>query len=366
MADTRDGRPSAGTAREATPPEIVFAIPGDLSAPTGGYGYARRLMDELPSHGVPVRYRALPGAYPQPSEADLAATAATLAAASPKAVLLIDGLAFGAMPEGLIAGLERRIVALVHHPLGLENGLPPTRQQALIRSETRALALARHVIVTSPLTGRLLQADFAVPAEKITVAEPGTDPAARSRGTGRPVQVLSVGTVSPRKGYDLLVEALRPLAALDWRATIAGATDRDPGATEALIGAVAAAGLADRIALVGAVDRDGVEALYATADLLVSPSLFEGYGMVLAEALARGLPLVASTGGAAAETVPDAAALKVAPGDIAGLTEALRRMIEGPDLRRRLADAAWIAGQALPRWSGTAARIAAVLRRVAS
>jgi glycosyltransferase involved in cell wall biosynthesis len=172
--------------------------------------------------------------------------------------------------------------------------------------------------------------------------------------------------VSTRKAYTLLVEALLPLITLDWSATIAGAMDRDPPAAEALVGAIAAAGLSDRVALAGALDRDGVEALYARADLLVSPSLFEGYGMVLAEGLAHGLPIVASTGGAAAETVPDAAALKVAPGDVGALTVALRRAIADPDLRRRLGEASWSAGQALPRWSDTASVIAAVLRRAAS
>jgi glycosyltransferase involved in cell wall biosynthesis len=111
--------------------------------------------------------------------------------------------------------------------------------------------------------------------------------------------------------------------------------------------------------------REGLDQLYAQADVLVSASLFEGYGMVLAEALVRGLPLVASTGGAAAETVPDNAALKVPPGDIAALTLALRRVIMDPALRARLAEASWTAGQALPRWSDTVGRIAAVLRKVA-
>jgi glycosyltransferase involved in cell wall biosynthesis len=346
--------------------EVVFAIPGDLASPTGGYEYARRILERLPCHGIAVRHLALPGGYPHPSEADLAAAADLLAKTPSDAVLLIDGLAFGAMPPDLIAGLNRRVVALVHHPLGLESGLSPARQAELLASERQALALARHVIVTSPLTARLLQADFNLSGDRISVAEPGTEPAARSQGTGRPVQLLAVGTVSPRKGYEVLVAALRTITDLDWRATIAGATDRDPPAMEALVKAIDAADLADRIALVGAVGRDGIEALYARADILVSPSLYEGYGMVLAEALAHGLPLVASTGGAAAETVPDSAALKVAPGDVDALSAALRRMIADPGLRRRLADAAWSAGQALPRWADSAARIAAVLRRVAA
>ena len=137
-------------------------------------------------------------------------------------VLLIDGLAYGAMPPDRIASFGRPVVALVHHPLGLEHGLSAQRRADLLASEARALALARRVIVTSPLTARLLVADFAVDPEIIRVAEPGTEPAAKACGTGSPVRLLAVGAVSPRKGYDVLVAALGALEELAWHAAIAG------------------------------------------------------------------------------------------------------------------------------------------------
>lgn len=345
--------------------DVVFAVPGDLATPTGGYAYARRLLAHLPQDGLAIRHLPLPASYPHPAPADLAETARLVAQTDPDSVLLIDGLAYGAMPRDLIAGFGRRIVALVHHPLGLEHGLPPDRQADLLRREAEALALAHRVIVTSPLTRRLLTADFGVPPDKIAVAEPGTEPAPRARGTGSPVQILSVGAVSPRKGYDVLVAALAMLKDLDWRATVAGATDRAADCAASLRAAVAEAGLSERVAFTGAVDPDRLEALYAQADIFVSPSLFEGYGMVLAEALAHGLPLVASTGGAAVETVPDSAALKVLPGDAAALAASLRVLIADPALRARLSDAAWEAGLSLPRWPETAARVAASLREAA-
>jgi glycosyltransferase involved in cell wall biosynthesis len=314
--------------------------------------------------GVPIRHLALPNGYPHPSQADLAETAHLIAKLPGDAILLIDGLAYGAMPADLVAGFDRPIVALVHHPLGLEHGLSPERQAELLAGEAQALALARHVIVTSPVTGRLLSADFNVGPARITVAEPGTEPAPRARGTGAPPHILAVGAISPRKGFDILVEALKRLAGLPWQATVAGATDRMPKTTAALRSAIAAAGLETRIVLTGGLGPAALEERYASADIFVSSSLYEGYGMVLAEALAHGLPLVASTGGAAAETVPDAAALKVPPADAAALSGALRRMITDPDLRARLGDASWAAGQALPRWSETAARVANALRKV--
>ena len=269
------------------------------------------------------------------------------------------------MSEDLIAGFRRPIVALVHHPLGLESGLSAKRREALLVSEARALAKAARVIATSPSTSRLLARDLGVDPARILVAEPGTEPAPRARGTGAPVALLAVGATSARKGYLTLVAALADLRDLDWRATIAGSLDRDPTAALLLREAVARAGLEGRIVLAGTVGEDALARLYDAADLFVSPSLFEGYGMVLAEALAHGLPLVASTGGAAAETVPDAAALKVPPGDAGALAAALRRAIADAGLRRRLADAAHAAGEALPRWPDTAAKVARVLRQVA-
>lgn len=345
--------------------EVIFAVPGDLAAPTGGYAYARRVLELIPEHGIAMRHLSLPGGYPDPSAEDLAETARLVAGTAADAVLLVDGLAFGAMPAELVAGFGRRIVALVHHPLAHETGLSPERQAALRASEARALALARRIVAASPLTARLLAAEYHVPAERIAVAEPGTDPAPRSRGTGAPVELLAVGAVSPRKGFDILVAALAGLPDLDWRLTIAGATDRDPEAFAALRQALARSGVAGRIRLVGEVDDGALEDLYDRADVFVSASLFEGYGMVLAEAMARGLPLVASTGGAAADTVGDAAALKVPPGNEGRLAEALRRIIGDPALRRRLAEGAWAAGQRLPTWSDTVARIARTLREAA-
>jgi glycosyltransferase involved in cell wall biosynthesis len=257
-------------------------------------------------------------------------------------------------------------MALVHHPLCLEAGLDETSRQALRASETAALARARHVVVTSPTTAAALAADFAVPPERITVAVPGTDPVPRATGTGVPVQLLAVGSVVARKAYDTLVRALGPLRQRDWHLTICGATDLDRGVFATLQAVLRETDLGDRVTLAGPANTDELAQRYARADLLVSASLYEGYGMTLAEALAHGLPLVCTTGGAAAQTVPDAAALKVPPGDVATLSEALARVLDDQALRRRLSDAAWAAAASLPRWKDTLRAIANAIRSVAS
>lgn len=341
--------------------EAYFAIPGDLDSPTGGYAYDRRLMAMLPAFGVDARHFALPGSFPNPSDDDIAATVSQLKATPEGATILFDGLAFGAMPDAALKTIDRRIVALVHHPLALESGLSKADQKRLAASEKAALAHAKRVIVTSATTRRILVADYGVAEDIVTVAEPGTDPAHRSTGTKMPLQLLCVGAVSARKGYDVLVEALRPLSGESWRLAIAGALDRDPGATEKLEDAIQAARFEERVKLTGVVVPATLDKLYESADVFVMPSLFEGYGMVLAEAMARGLPIICTTGGAAAETVPDEAALKVPPGDIDALTKALSRAIGDKKLRTRLADASWEAGRRLPTWQETARRVAAAI-----
>lgn len=341
--------------------DVCFVIPGEIDSPTGGYGYDRRLMTLLPSFGVRVRHVKLPGSFPAPGTDDLKATLQTLVSTPPGATLLIDGLAFGAMPAAMIEKIGRRIIALVHHPLALESGLSDDRRKELEASERAALALAEKVIVTSPATGRILEADYNVPGERITVAVPGTDPALRSTGTGTPLQLLCVGAVMPRKGYDVLVAALKPLAHLEWRLNIVGALDRDAAAVEDLRERIQVAQLANRITLSGVVVPATLDRFYENTDLFVMPSRFEGYGMALAEAMARGLPIICTTGGAAGETVPDRAALKVPPDDVAALTGALETALSDRRLRTRLADASWEHGRTLPTWNETARRVAAAI-----
>jgi glycosyltransferase involved in cell wall biosynthesis len=345
----------------------VFAIPGDIELPTGGYAYDRRVLALLPRFGIEVRHLALPGGYPAPSAAELEATAQAFAELPEEAVVLVDGLAYGAMPPDVIWWAPKRIVALVHHPLCLETGLSAERAAELRASETAALALARLVIATSATTARTLIDEFAVPGVRLTVAEPGTEPAERAKGSSGTLQLLAVGSVVPRKGYDLLVRALERLpASLAWELTIAGSDDRSPETTAALKAQIAGSPIGGRVRQAGALPESAIAQLYARSDVFVLSSLYEGYGMALSEALARGLPIVTTTGGAAAKTVPDAAALKVPPGDAAALADALRRVIEDEPLRRRLSDAAWAFAQtSLPRWETTAQTVANVIKELA-
>jgi len=340
---------------------FAFAVPGDLDRPTGGYAYDRAVIAACGDRGVRVRHLALPDDFPAPSARSLRETAAAFASVPAECPILVDGLAFGALPADLLRGSGRRFVALVHHPLALESGLPPDRAAALRLSERAALAEARAVIATSPSTARTLVADYAVPAARITVALPGVAPASRATGSGAVPVILSVGAVIPRKAYTVLVEALAALAGQMWQAEIVGATDHDCAEAARVAHAIAAHRLESRISLVGQFNAAELQRAYARADVFVLASLHEGYGMVLTEALARGLPVVATRAGAIPDTMPPEAGLLVPAGEAGALAQALGHLLGDVPARRRLADAAWRHAAHLPRWPDTAAALCRVM-----
>lgn len=342
---------------------VAFAVPGDPDAPTGGYAYDRRVARELRESGWTVRALRLPDAFPHPDPASLD-RAYALVAGQPEGVpVLVDGLALGAMPAiGAALGPARPLVALVHHPLALETGLDEARARALRDSERTALGAARRVIATSRATAACLAADYGVPPGRIVVAPPGTDPAAAATGGGTDgPRLLSVGTLVPRKGHDVLLAALGTLADLRWRLTIVGDDGRDAATARSLRALARRPGLAGRVEIVGAVDAEALERHWAAADVFVLASRHEGFGMACAEAVARGLPVVSTTAGAIAEAVPPGAGALVPPDDPAALAAALRTLLVDPGARARLADGARRASAGLVRWPDTAARVAAAL-----
>jgi len=343
----------------------AFAVPGDIATPTGGYAYDRRIIAELGVVGWRAEVLGLGEGFPFPSAETRAMAGARLAALPRQHPIVVDGLAFGALPEAAAAlRASHRLIALVHHPLALETGLSATDCAALRMSERSALACARHVIATSTTSARLLAADYGIPSDRLSVVQPGTDRvAARVRENAGEVVLLAVGAVIPRKGYDVLVAALARLARLRWRLVIAGDGGRSPETLRGLEAEIAAFDLADRITLLGAVSSEQLASIYQRCDLFVLPSRFEGYGMVFAEAIAHGLPVVGTTAGAIPETVPDAAGVLVPPDDVETLAAALRRLIEDPAERERLAAAARAAR--FPSWREQAVAFARLLENAA-
>ncbi len=345
---------------------LAFVVPGDLATLTGGYRYDRRQIEGLRADGWQVACHSLDPGFPAPSDRALRDAAETLGAIPDGRLTVIDGLAYGAMPEIAAAHAARlRLVALVHHPLADETGLAPGTAERLRQSERRALAVARRVIVTSTATARAL-GGLGVPAERIDVVEPGTDPAPLARGsTGPGLGLLCVGAMTPRKGHAVLIEALARVADRAWHLVCVGSLERSPATVADLRGQIDAAGLSGRVTLAGEEGEDAIGAYYERADVFVLPSFHEGYGMALAEALAHGLPIVSTRAGAIPDTVPQDAGRLVPPGDPAKLAGALAALLDDPSLRGRLAAGARAARARLPSWELACGRFAAALERVA-
>lgn len=345
---------------------IAFIVPGPLDQLTGGYLFDRHVVDGLRARGRAVTVHELPGRFPEADVVACRAAAAALDGLAAGDVAVIDGLALPAFAECLAAAAARlRLVGFVHHALALETGLSLERREALALSEARLLPLFLSVLCPSRATAWHVE-ELGVAPARIAVTPPGTarpSPRHRARPAG-PLRLLSVGTVTPRKGHLLLIEALADLTARPWQLLVVGSLARDPETAAALERAIARHGLGERVTLAGEWLPERLGAAYAEADIFVLPSFHEGYGMAFAEALTHGLPIVATTAGAIPETVPTAAALLVPPGDRAALVRALALVLDDARLRTRLAAGAASAGAALPDWPAATARWIAALDRL--
>jgi glycosyltransferase involved in cell wall biosynthesis len=322
--------------------EVHVIVPegvDDPARPSGGNTYDRRVCDGLAALGWTVREHAVPG--------DLAALARTVERIRDGAVVLLDGLIASPAPEVLVPHARRlRQVVLLHMPLG-------------DRAERELLEAAAAVITTSAWTKRWLD----LPGTAVHVALPGVDAAARAPGTAAGGDLLCVAAVTPIKGHDVLLDALAAVTDLAWRCTCVGSLDRDRAFADGARGRAGALG--DRVRFSGPRTGADLDRAYAAADLLVLPSRAETYGMVVTEALARGIPVVASDVGGVREALGDGPGLLVPPGDPVALGAALRAWLGDPVLRARLRRAAGERRESLHGWEVTTAAVAGVLDGVA-
>jgi len=347
-----------------------FLIPGDIHTATGGYAYDREIAAALTRAGWKISIEQLAEDLALP-EAKAAATRC-LEALPDDALVLVDGLALADLAAPLASHSRRlRLVAIVHHPAALETGLSEARASEIARSELLALRTMNSVVCTSDWTARTLSG-LGLTSAPIHVVEPGTDIGAARRETqpmrrapatahAAGLRLLCVATITPRKGHDLLVRALARLADLHWSLTCIGSRERAPLHVKHVEALIQSHALQDRITMAGEVDRSTLIDAYEDADLFVLASKLEGYGMVLAEARAAGLPIVATRGGAVAETLADAAAVVVEPDSPEHLADALRAIIAQQQVWLALAGAAREKAQTNRTWELAAAELAAAL-----
>ncbi|WP_242906516.1 glycosyltransferase family 4 protein [Actinomadura terrae] len=342
----------------------VIVVPGDVDAPSGGNVYDRRLRDGLGPAAVELR---VPGTWPRPDAASRQGLARGLAALPDGTAVLLDGLVACGVPEVVVPHADRlRLAVLVHLPLADETGLPAHVAADLDTRENAVLRAARAVMATSPWARRRLIDHHGLEPWRVHAVPPGTDPAPLASGGDGASRLLCVASLTPRKGHDLLVEALAAVAHLPWTCAFVGPLDQDPGHVARLRRAIGRHGLGDRVHLEGPLTGADLDAAYAGADLAVLPSRAETYGMVVTEALARGVPVLATAVDALPETLghdPEGGVpgLLVPPDDPDALAAALRRWLVEPALRSRLRASARLRRGALPGWDETSRAMAAVL-----
>lgn len=347
---------------------LHLVVPGPLDQRTGGYLYDARMVAELRQEGRVVVVHEVDGRFPDVDDGARASLDGELSRISDDAVVVIDGLAMGATPAVVGRHARRlRLVALVHHPLADETGLSVSERRHFEALEAEALAHVRGVVVTSPYTARRL-GDFGVEGDEVRSIRPGTDPGplAEGPGDGEPPRLVCVGTVTPRKGHDVLIRALAKIDDLEWRCDCAGSLDRAPEYAREIRAAVERFRLMPRVRFLGELPAGALDQVYREGTVFVLPSHYEGYGMAFAEALARGLPVVGTTGGAIPDTVPSDVGVLVEPGDADELAAALRDILEDSSRRTRMAEAAREHAVSLPTWSTQATRFAAAVDELSS
>lgn len=339
--------------------EVHVIVPEDIddpARPSGGNTYDRRVCEALVALGWTVHEHTVSGA---------AALAGAVGRIPDGAVVLLDGLIASSAPETLVPQARRlRQVVLVHMPLGHR---PPRDEDGVVRAREReVLGAAVAVVTTSAWARRRLGELYGLPADRVHVAEPGVDAAGLAPGSAAGDALLCVAAVTPDKGHDVLLDGLATAADLSWRCACVGSLDRDPAFAEEVRRRARGSGLRDRVRFLGPRIDSELDRAYASADLLVLASRAETYGMVVTEALARGVPVLAAEVGGVTEALGHGEdgtrpGLLVPPGDPAALGTALRSWLWDAELRARLRRAARERRASLRGWPATTSVLAGVL-----
>jgi glycosyltransferase involved in cell wall biosynthesis len=345
---------------------IAFVLPGDVddeTVPSGGNVYDLRMAQALNPE-----VRSVQATWPLPSAPAKSELYRILDALPDGTAVLLDGLVACGVPEVIRPHANRlRLAVLVHMPLADETGLDAETAADLDSRERQTLHAVSAVITTSAWSARRLVAQHGLAENRVHVVPPGVDSASVAAGIG--TRLLCVAALTPRKGQDILAQALLQVADLEWTCECVGPMRRNPAFVNRLRGMIERYGLAGRMILAGPKAGADLAESYAAADLMVLPSHGETYGMVLTEALARGIPVLATAAGAVPDTIgraPDGSlpGILVPAGDPIALAAAMRRFLTGADFRERLRDSAIGRRGTLASWDTTAQRLRDVMAQL--
>ncbi len=348
-----------------SPQHLAYLISSDYARTTGGWIYNERLLVELAALGWSIQRHVLGAGFPDPSDDAIMSASRALGALPDGTLVLADQVVLSPLAGVLPVHAKRlRLAMIMHHPQVLEGSRPAAVAARMDAAERAALALMERVIATSPLTAQQMIKDYGVNPAKLTTALPGTDPQAPSPGSGSAApHLLSLGSVIPRKRHELIVEALAGLSDLKWRLTIAGNLVMNAGQVAMIRNLIDVSGLSDRVALRGDLGGADLERLWSSTDLYVASSRHEGFGMAIAEAIARSIPVITTRSGAVGGWIDPRASVLVESDDVATMRAALRRVLTEPGLREALRQGAPLARASLPTWPQSAAIVSDVLLR---
>ncbi len=346
---------------------VAFITVGDTGRKTGGYLYDGRVISGLRQRGLVIEEVVAGGASPDEQRKASPRLGSTFDP-SRFDTIVVDALARIAVAPHLDRWQTfRPVVALVHELPSVAGGGSGPETVARERDHEEPLLRMNRLVAVSD-HGRNVLLDRGVSPGRIHVVPPGFDRVPVGDGTPArregPVRALCVAQWIPRKGILTLVEAWtlheRRGAVLE----LIGETNADPDYTARVRAAIDAAPRAS-IVESGCVDEASLGASYAKADLFVLPSRYEGYGIVYAEALAFGLPIIACDAGPVPELVGREAGVLIRPNDRDDLSSALDLLLRDSELRTKMSDAANRRASHLPCWEDTVAGFEDVLRTVA-
>jgi glycosyltransferase involved in cell wall biosynthesis len=262
-------------------------LPAPEERLSGGTLYDKRLIKGLRNNGVPVSTHWVDV---ETFDLDWAASKSTLH--------LVDGLLFHLKPEAFLQAHKARFIYLSHLPFWLEPGIGEKEKSDRKEKELAFMKRCQCVISTSPFIKKQL-VSAGIDEAKCEVIKPEKSPLKAKSDYGiKPQSFLMVASVHYGKGIDILISALAQLSKLDWQLNVVGAVDPTDEYFLQLKNLTAEAGLDGKIAFLGAMSQGELTAFYQHADVLLHPSRFETYGMVIAEALTARLPVLCSGQGA--------------------------------------------------------------------
>lgn len=349
---------------------ILFIISGDINLPTGGYRYDREIISAWKNSGVDIELISLEGNYPLPGKEEEIHAIESINNFQEADLAIVDGLLGGGSPEFLEALSKKLpVVALIHHPLCLENGLDKSTARFLEEREKQGLEFVSKVITTSPATSRTVASLFEFNPELIHTVLPGVERGRKSirniNTDNNPcINLLCVGSVIERKGHKDLLLSLSTLQHLDWHLDCIGSTQFDQPLFQELIAIVKQETLGKKVKFHGTVNEDVLENAYEKTSIFVLPSLFEGYGMAYAEAIVRGIPVIGTTAGAIPQTVPDNCGILVEPSNTSLLAQALEKLITNENLRAKYRNGAIAEEPNFPTWESAAGQFAEILKEL--